>query len=167
MSLAAFAALLLGSTGTRALAADASDADKSFVAAAASGGMAEVKLGQYAADNGSNAAVKKFGKHMESDHTKANKKLESVCKKEKVECPTSMNADDSANVEKLTKMTGAEFDKAYASAMVADHEKTITLFDDEVKNGSNAALKKFAEDTLPTLKKHLEMAKKMETTEAK
>jgi putative membrane protein len=163
---AGFAMFLLGAAAPRVMGADVSDADKSFVAAATSGGMAEVKLGKYAADNGSNDKVKKFGKHMVKDHTKANKELEAIAKKAGIDVPTEMSSDDSATVDNLMKMTGADFDKAYAAGMVADHQKTIALFTEEAKNGTDPGLKKFASDTMPTLQKHLDMAQKMQTAVA-
>ncbi len=161
---AAFAALLLGSNGPRALAADVSDADKAFVTAAASGGMAEVKLGQYAADNASEKKVKGFGKHMVKDHTKANKELQEIAAKESVDFPPTETKEDSDKGAPLMKLTGTEFDKAYVAAMVEDHQKTIELFQNEANSGTDPALKKFAADTLPTLKKHLEMAQKLQDT---
>ncbi|MGH9410003.1 MAG: DUF4142 domain-containing protein, partial [Vicinamibacterales bacterium] len=46
-------------------------ADRAFVRAAASGGMAEVELGNLTKDKASNADVKQFGDRMVSDHSKA------------------------------------------------------------------------------------------------
>jgi putative membrane protein len=163
---AAFALFILGTGVTRADTADASDADKTFVATAASGGMAELKLGKYAEDNGSSENVKKFGKRMAKDHTKANKELEAIAKKHGIDVPTDLSADDAAIVDTLMKMNGADFDKAYAAAMVSDHQKTIDLFTEEAKNGTVPDLKKFASDTIPTLQKHLAMSQKMVTAVA-
>ena len=43
--------------------------------------------------------------------------------------------------------------------MVKDHEKDVAEFEEEAKDGSDADVKAWANKTLPTLKKHLEMAK--------
>ncbi len=45
--------------------------------------------------------------------------------------------------------------------MVADHQKAVALFTKESTNGKDPELKAFATKTLPTLKEHLEMAKKL------
>ena len=59
-------------------------------------------------------------------------------------------------------LLGAEFDKAYAKHMVEDHEKAVKLFENASKNIKDPGLKDFATKTLPTIKEHLEMAKKLE-----
>jgi putative membrane protein len=146
-----------------ARAADLSNTDKKFVNDAASGGLAEVKLGEYASTHGSNGAVKTFGQQMVSDHSSANKQLQDLCSQEGIDCPSSPDATDSAEVDELTKLNGAPFDRAYATAMVNDHDQTIALFKKEVDDGRDPGLRKFASDTLPTLEHHLEMAQAMST----
>jgi len=55
-----------------AQAARGSDSDRQFLLHAASSGMAEVQLGQLAAERAASAEVKQFGQRMVDDHTKAN-----------------------------------------------------------------------------------------------
>jgi Domain of unknown function (DUF4142) len=50
----------------------AMNSDHEFAMKAASGGLAEVKLGHLAEERGMNPAVKEFGKRMVADHSKAN-----------------------------------------------------------------------------------------------
>jgi putative membrane protein len=135
--------------------------DKQFVLGAASAGMLEVKLGQYASTNASNADVKKFGDQMVTDHSAANDKLKNIASTANIDIPSQLSDADQAELDRLTKLNGADFDKAYASQMVDDHNKAIALFLEEIDNGTNADLKSFAQDTLPTLKHHLEMAKEL------
>ena len=59
--------------------------DTHFAAGAASGCMGEVKLGQFAQQNGSSDAVKEFGKRMETDHSKANDQLKDIASKNHIE----------------------------------------------------------------------------------
>src|ERR1044071_5797804 len=49
--------------------------DMEFVTEAAAGGMMEVELGKLATEKGVNQAVKDFGAHMVTDHTKINDEL--------------------------------------------------------------------------------------------
>jgi putative membrane protein len=62
-------------------------------------------------------------------------------------------------MDKLSKLSGADFDREYMKHMVEDHVKDVALFEKEAKNGKDADLKAWAEKTLPTLKEHLQMAR--------
>lgn len=50
---------------------------------------------------------------------------------------------------------GDEFDREYISAMVDDHKQDIEKFQQESDKGKDPELKKFAQDHLPIMKKHL------------
>lgn len=164
----AFAALLLAcpvyaqdssqhmDTGTQKMM---SSADTTFAMKAAQGGMAEVKMGQLAVDKASSPDVKAFGQRMVDDHSKANDKLKSICASQNMTPPTDLDAKDQTEYDKLSKMSGADFDKAYMKGMVMDHQMDIKEFQKEAKMGKDPQLKQFASDTLPTLQSHLEQAK--------
>jgi putative membrane protein len=55
-------------------------------------------------------------------------------------------------------LTGKDLDKAYADAMVADHQKDIPMFENAAKNASTAKARDLASSVLPTLREHLKMA---------
>jgi putative membrane protein len=141
-----------------------SSADKKFAMEAAQGGLAEVELGHLAAQKGQNDKVKQFGQRMVDDHGKANDQLKTLAAKDNITLPTSINAKDQALKDKLSGLSGADFDKTYMQAMVKDHQKDINEFQKEANNGSNADLKAFAAQTLPTLQEHLRMAQEAQTT---
>jgi putative membrane protein len=134
-------------------------ADKTFVMKAAEGGLAEVQLGQLAADKASSDDVKQFGKMMVDDHTKANDQLKSVAQQKGITLPTDLNAKDKAEKDRLSKLSGEQFDKAYMQAMVKDHVKDVSEFKKESTSAKDTDLKNFASQTLPTLQTHLDKAK--------
>ncbi len=138
-------------------------ADVHFMMKAAQGGMAEVKMGQLAAEKASNPDVKAFGQKMVDDHTKANDQLKSVAQDEGVTLPTSVNGKDQATYDRLSKLSGAEFDKQYAKHMVMDHEEDVKDFKKEADMGKDEKTKSFASQTLPVLQEHLKMAKDMQS----
>jgi putative membrane protein len=135
--------------------------DAHFAKEAAQGGMAEVKLGQLAEEEGSNAAVKSFGKRMVDDHSKANDNLKQVASRESIALPSDLSAKDQATYDRLSKLNGTAFDRAYARDMVKDHETDIAAFQKEANGGKDDSLKSFASETLPTLQDHLKQAKEM------
>lgn len=139
----------------------AASADAAFVRKASASGLAEVALGQLGASQGSSADTKAFGERMVKDHTAANDELKSIASgKNMTVSPAPMAADKEAAAA-MGKKSGADFDKAFAKKMVADHEKAVALFTKESTGGKDPELKAFATKTLPTLKEHLEMAKKL------
>jgi putative membrane protein len=139
-------------------------ADAHFAKEAAQGGMAEVKLGQLAQEKGSNDSVKSFGKRMVDDHSKAGDKLKEVASRESITLPTDLSVKDQATYDRLSKLNGAAFDRAYARDMVKDHETDVAAFQREANAGRNDSLKSFASETLPTLQDHLQQAKEMMKT---
>lgn len=136
--------------------------DTTFARKAASGGMAEVKLGQLAQEKGSSDAVKEFGRRMEADHSKAGDQLKDVASKSNITLPTDLDRKDQATYDRLSKLSGIAFDRAYARGMVADHRNDIADFKKEADTGTNPDLKNFASQTLPTLEDHLKQAREME-----
>jgi putative membrane protein len=135
--------------------------DYNFAVEAASGSRMEVQLGQYAAQNAASAAVKQFGQMMVTDHSKADSMLTEIARVKGLVIPSAPGDAHQKHIDELTKKKGADFDKAYMSMMVDDHEADIRKFEDEVKNGKNEDIKAFANQTLPVLRKHLDAAKKI------
>jgi putative membrane protein len=139
-----------------------SSGDENFAKKAAEGGMAEVKLGQLAEEKGSSPAVKNFGRRMVQDHSKANNELKDVTSKENIPLPNEIDKSDQATYDRLSKLSGDAFDRAYARDMVKDHSKDVSEFQKEAKNGKDESIKNFAAQTLPTLQNHLDQARQME-----
>jgi putative membrane protein len=110
--------------------------DKMFLRKAAEGGIAEVKLGQLAAQKTSSEDVKDFGQKMVDDHTKLNLEMAQVADSMGVMLPKSMNKEDQAEYDKLNALSGNDFDVEYLSFMVKDHHKDLHEF--RMEAGSHA-----------------------------
>lgn len=131
--------------------------DMTFATKAAQGGLAEVQLGQLAAQKASDPQVKQFGQRMVDDHGKANSQLMSIAQAQNTTLPTTLDSKHQEEYNKLQGMSGTAFDRAYVNDMVKDHEEDIKEFQKEAKKGNNPQLKNFAEQTLPILREHLKM----------
>ena len=57
--------------------------------------------------------------------------------------------------DRLSKLSGPEFDRAYMTAMLSDHRKDVNEFKMESTSGKDPDVKAFASKTLPTLEDHL------------
>jgi putative membrane protein len=134
-----------------------SASDSKFIKEAAVGGMEEVQLGQMAAQKASDPDVKNFGQRMVDDHSKANDQLKQVAAQKGVTVPSSLPASKQKDVDKLSKLNGAAFDKAYVKMMVDDHKKDVAEFKKTSTSAKDSDVKSFASTTLPTLQDHLKM----------
>lgn len=143
-----------------AASAALNDQDKAFADAAARGGMMEVMMGELASSTSTNATVKSLGQMMAKDHGKANDELKKWASATGYTLPTSLNAEQQKMHDDLKAKKGSEFDRMYTDLMVTDHKKDIAEFKKEVSGGSEASLKGFASNTLPTLEHHLMEAEK-------
>jgi len=143
--------------------ARAGEQDRRFVTEATGSGLAEVNLGRMAMKSAGRQEVKDFAEHMVADHTKANDELLALINKKDLASAAapSMPATHRALAERLTSLRGQDFDTAYMQQMVKDHEDAVKLFESQSKAGQDPDLKAFAAKTLPTLRKHLEMARKV------
>ena len=149
----------LGQTAVAQEKMQAGHTDKTFVHMASSGGLAEVQLGQLATERAASPEVKQFGQRMVDDHTKANKELASIAQDKNMPVATELDPKHRAMADKLAKLQGAAFDREYLLGQVADHEETIALFTNQIKEGQDAELKAFASKTLPILQEHLQLVR--------
>ncbi len=141
--------------------AQAAMTDEAFAKEAASGGMAEIKLGKLALDQGSSEAVKSFGTRMVAEHTKAADQLKNAAAREHINLPSDLSSKDQATYDRISKLLGADFDRAYAQYMVKDHQQDLLAFQREASHGNDEAIKGFASQTVPMIQQHLEQAKEL------
>jgi putative membrane protein len=152
------------SAGTQGTAAKGSSQDRTFIMEAAAGGMAEVELGRLASQKASRSEVKEFGQMMVDDHTKANDQLMKIAQDRGLAAPHALKPQDKTTQDRLSKLSGEAFDRAYMQHMVKDHQKDVALFRKHSTGASDAEVKEFASSTLPTLQKHLRRAQEIEQT---
>jgi putative membrane protein len=160
---AAFAGMLLA-LPTTGRAGSNEQASAQFVKEAAAGGMAEVKMGNLAQQRAASPAVKTFGRRMVDDHSKANDELKGLAAKKNITLPADIDAKEKATYDRLSKLEGAEFDRAYIDEMLNDHRTDVSEFRKEAKNGTDPDVKSFANKTLPTLEEHLSTAESLAST---
>jgi putative membrane protein len=137
----------------------ASKADQKFLKQAIQGDLAEVKAGKLAQQKGEADDVKKFGETLEQDHGANLAKAQGLAQQMAVTPPTEPSAKQTRAYNKLNKASGARFDREFKQAMIKGHKETIAMFEKEAKR--KGPLAEFAQQTLPTLQKHLQMAQSL------
>jgi putative membrane protein len=155
---AALAATLLAFSLGAFAQAKPSRSDVEFMKKAAAGGTAEVELGKIADQKAANEKVKQFAARMVADHGKANAELGAIASSKGVQLPTEIDKGTRKEADRLQKLAGPEFDRAYMQHMVKDHRMDLKEFRKEAKSGKDAEVKSFAARTLPTLQEHMDEA---------
>jgi putative membrane protein len=135
--------------------------DKIFLRKAAQGGMAEVKLGQLAAQKGSGDDVRAFGQKMVDDHTKLNNEMAPIADSMGVRLPKDLNKEDQAEYDKLNALSGSNFDMEYLSFMVKDHHKDLREFRQEAASTTDPTLQTAVANATKVIHEHTMMVDKL------
>lgn len=125
-----------------------------------SGNTTEIELGRQTQQKAASPDVKAFGEMMVRDHTKALDALKDAAARQNLQVPTMVNEKHRELRDRLSMLSGTEFDLEYMNAMVEAHQATLKKLEDKADDG-NDALQKFASTTLPTVRQHLERAEQI------
>lgn len=136
--------------------------DRHFIEKTAAGNQQEIQLAQLAADRASNPDVKSFAQQLVQDHTKLGQDLQTLAQSNNITLKEENKEDH--EYKKLASLSGTDFDSRFIKRMVSEHKKDIKEFKDRADDAKNADLKAFAQNQLPTLQHHLEMAQSLESS---
>ena len=138
----------------------AADDSAKFIKEAIQGNLAEVQVGQLAQEKGAIQGVRDFGAMLAKDHQMANEKATQVAQHLSVTPPDKPGLKQKAVYEKLSRLSGAQFDREFTKSMVKDHQDDIAKYQKESQ--LNGAAADYAKETLPKLHEHLKMAEELE-----
>jgi putative membrane protein len=137
-----------------------SAADQAFLTDAMKGDNSEVALGKLAQQKGAAQGVKDLGTMLVTDHGAHKATLATLAGQTGVATTDDLKDEAKTEETKLNGLSGAAFDKEFVRATVEDHKKDIAAYEKEAKGTGPVA--QMAQQTLPTLKKHLETAEKLQ-----
>jgi putative membrane protein len=162
-SLSAFCAVLLAAASLSWAAAVSTE---DFVHVVSITNKFEIDSSRLALEKSVNPDVKKFAQTMINDHIKAGAGLKAALGMSKTEAKIEEDLDAAHQnlLDSLKASASDSFDGKYIAMQTDAHKEAVSLFSGYAMNGSDAALKKFAEDTLPVLKSHLEHALKLKAS---
>ena len=133
---------------------------QAFMTRAMQTNLAEVQMGKLAQEKGSTQQVKSFGQMLTKDHQANQQKANQIAKQTGVTPPTSPSAVQKSDYDRLSKLSGAAFDRQFAAMMMDGHRNAINEFRREAR--MKDAVGEYAKQTLPTLEKHLREAERLE-----
>ncbi len=143
--------------------------DPQIAAIVVAANQVDIDAGNLALKKTKNAEVKKFAQLMVTDHTAVNKAAVDLVTKLKVtpeesDASKGLVAGGKENLDKLEKLDGADFDKAYVDHEVAYHQAVIDTIDKAlVPSAQNAELKNTLVSVKPTIEAHLKHAEMLQS----
>jgi putative membrane protein len=142
---------------------DNKEDNSQFLVDAAETDLMEIEIGKLAQSKGTSAHVKEFGKMLVDDHTKAANDTKALAEKLQVSLPAAITEKGKEHYNDLNEeKAGKDFDNKFADMMVKGHEDAISKMEDATEKTTNADIKAWAANMIPTLKMHLEHAKRLQ-----
>lgn len=135
--------------------------DKEFVAHAIACSIGEVKISEQAVKNAKDEEVKKFAQRMVDEHTKLRDAMLERAKEFKLGVVQGVAREKADQMERLGKLDGAAYDREYIRLMIEDHEKALKDCEKWAREAKDADLQALLRKTGPTIKEHLEHARKI------
>jgi len=143
------------------LAAAPQSDEQTFIKEAVQGNLTEVQLGELAAQRAETEPVRKFAETVRMDHQAALKRATNLAKSLKVEAPTEPATEARGIYDRLSQLSGSEFDATFVSHMITLHEAAIARYSRNASSNNDAVASMVAE-ALPKLKAHLATAQALQ-----
>jgi putative membrane protein len=140
-----------------------SPVDYDFVAQANLGAPFQVDSGRIAEKKAATADLRDYAHLMVVTHIPVVQALNTILQRKGMTAPpdTLLHGAYDAMLASLEAERGAAFDRDYVEGQVEYQKGNAALFRNEIGNGSDAALKQFARQTLPKIEDHLQRALKL------
>lgn len=123
-------------------------ADKEFVKSVLESNAMEVQLGNLAQEKASSDAVKELGKRMVESHTQTSEQLKQAAAALNIQVSAEPPRKAKKAVEKLSKLSGTDFDRAYTKMAADEQKQAVKQFEREAKNGKVSGVREFASKNL-------------------
>jgi putative membrane protein len=145
------------------LAQSTAPSTQDFVTKVAISDMMEIQSSQFVLSKQPDADTKPFAERMVKDHQETSRELKALVDGGKVKAtlPTALDTEHQKKLDELKSKSGKDLDRTYDQMQVQAHEEAVKLFEAYASGGENSDLKAWAAKTLPHLKEHLAMAKKL------
>jgi len=133
--------------------------DVAFATQAAQGSMTEIEASKSALSRGKKKEVRAFATMMIKDHGGATDELKTLADSKNIALPASVSNEKRLDIERMTK--AKDFDIAYMTLMVAEHEAAVALFEKTGADSKDEDVRAFAEGLLPKLQNHQRQAREI------
>ena len=159
ISLLALAGAFLG-LATAVLGAD--KISEVLLRDAIQGNLAAVQMGQLAHEKARSEEVKSFADLVMVDLWVSHEQAQNVAKQIGIAVPTEPSTSQKIRYDQMSRLSDRALDRAFITEMIAFYQAIIPRFKNEAKK-TNDPVAVFANETLPTLEKHFDAARKLQS----
>ncbi|MGJ7513800.1 DUF4142 domain-containing protein [Pseudomonas baetica] len=135
-----------------------------FINDASAKGMADIEASRLAHQKTESKEVKDYTIVVINDRTTANQHLAKIAKQLDLPVAPREEVVDKAKTLMPEAMDGTNFDEAYAASQVKTTQEAIEQLEQTAQTTDVPEIKAFAEETLPKLQNHLQMAKALQAS---
>jgi putative membrane protein len=135
-----------------------------FINYASAKGMADIEASRLAHQKSESKEVKDYTIVVINDRTTANQHLAKIAKQLDLPVAPREEVVDKAKALMPEVMEGDSFDEAYAASQVKTTQEAIEQLQQTAQTTDVPEIKAFAEETLPKLQNHLQMAKVLQAS---
>jgi predicted outer membrane protein len=139
--------------------------DRTFLAEAAMGCLAQLRVDQIGTRRGVSLGVKNLAQRIWSEDDHLQDEVSKFAARKGVRIPTALDSAHLAPIDRLSQRPSAGFDRAFARVEVNRLQRAVALFEHEAAaHGSDPEVVHFAFRKLTVVRRHLTMAQTLATT---
>ncbi len=135
--------------------------DQSFLRKTLEDDVAQVQMGQLAAQKSPSDDVKQYGQKVAQVHEQLTDQLKPVAQKLGVSEPREPSKKDKQEIAKMQTLSGADFDAEFIKAMLKDQQSDVKDFKDEAQSAQTPAVQQLAKMDARVLSQHLQLLEKL------
>jgi putative membrane protein len=136
--------------------------DTGYIRQAIRGNSLEVALGRVAESRAENSEVKSFAERMVEDHNTMNREWTDLARRNRMTVAVvDFGPNGKQTIDRLEDLDGTEFDQAYMSEMLRQHEEDLAAFERMASSASSSNVKQLAQNGVPTIREHLSLARQV------
>jgi putative membrane protein len=134
--------------------------DAAFAQKVAASNAAEIELSRIAYVRANSPEVRSFARQLLIDHRQMAINLDNLALERGHLVVWRIEPEMGSTIERLRTLDGPAFDKAYMDTMVDAHSKSVATLETQAASGRETA--SLANQSLPTVRHHLEMARDLD-----
>lgn len=136
-------------------------ADSRFIYEGAVDDLLETSMASLAQKKAESSAVKQLAERIDADHNRMQSDWLGMAERNGLQFKVGMGKNHRAKLDRLKKLSGRAFDRAYIKTVVQNHKDYIDYFEKEGRSAHSTQVRELVERELPTLRSHFIQAKQV------